>query len=392
MNNKEPITEELLRKYREGKATASERALLEQWYLSLEYDTTAFTGDEELNAWKEASWQAVAASRKQAAVPLYRRFGVVAAAAVLVLAVAGFWLLKNSIGINKAGKELAEKIVPASNKAVLVLSDGTTIELDSVLQNAITDPNGVTVINSAGSRLSYHDQAPADAAAPIAYNTLKTPRGGQYRLTLPDGTQVWMNSASELRYPTSFREANRVVELSGEAYFEVAQNARQPFKVKANGTEVKVLGTHFNVHAYPDEPNTQTTLVEGSIQVSNPTSDISKSANPNQRSAISKSAILVPGQQAVTTREDLTTRNANIKQVLSWKNGLFIFEEMKLEEVLREISRWYDIEVEYRAPVSEEHYGGVINRHSPLPKVLELLQENGIQHFKIEGRKILVLP
>jgi len=191
---------------------------------------------------------------------------------------------------------------------------------------------------------------------------------------------VWLNAVSSLRYPTGFPGAERVVELSGEAYFEVAEKTTQPFRVKTNGHTVNVLGTHFNVHAYPDESSIQTTLIQGSVSV--------------QAEYGSRPMLLKPGQQAYVdlATNSITTRLPNVRQVISWKDDLFIFEDMRLNEVLREVCRWYDVDIDMQAPVSNERYTGVINRKNPLSKVLALLEENNIQHFKIEGRKIIVLP
>jgi ferric-dicitrate binding protein FerR (iron transport regulator) len=192
---------------------------------------------------------------------------------------------------------------------------------------------------------------------------------------------VWMNSASSLKYPTVFTGAERVVELTGEAYFEVAANAKMPFKVNTRQVTVDVLGTEFNIHAYPDEPSVTTTLVEGSVRVS------------NQVQAGGRSAVLTPGWQLVRNDNSFLTRKANLKQVLAWKNGLFMFEDMTLAEILREISRWYDIDIDMRITPNEARYGGVIKRNSTLEKILVLLEQNGgAYHFKTEGRKVIVLP
>lgn len=311
---------------------------------------------------------------------LYLRWA--AAAAVVTVLATGSWLLLNRGKTPAAdkGTAITADIGPAGNKAVLTLENGRRIILEQTANGAIAQEGGTRIIKLNNGRLLYQSQPLTGTAGPVSFNTLSTPRGGQIQLVLPDGTAVWLNSASSLRYPAVFKGAERIVELTGEAYFEVAPDARQPFKVKLNGMLVDVLGTSFNIHAYTDEPVVTTTLVQGSVRVT------------NQYPKKEKSKILTPGEQAVVSADQLLTQQADLEQVLSWKNGLFVFEDRKLADILREIARWYDIDIENRAPLSGERYGGIINRHNTLAKVVELLQQNGIQHFKIEGRKLIVLP
>jgi len=306
----------------------------------------------------------------------------VAAAAVLAVVVGASLLVINR-SVTKSGlSEHAAVIAPAGNKAVLTLENGDQIVLEQTANGAIAQQGSIRIVKSGNGRLVYENQhaSPVDPAAAVAMNKLSTPRGGQIQLVLPDGTAVWLNSASVLKYPAVFQGAERVVELTGEAYFEVAANAHQPFKVKLNGVMVDVLGTNFNIHAYSDEPVITTTLVEGRVRVT------------DQLAGKEKERILNPGEQAAASADALLTQRADLEQVLSWKNGLFIFEDRKLPDILREMSRWYDIDIEFRAPITGERYGGIINRNSTLPKVLEFLQQNGIRHFKLEGRKLIVLP
>ncbi|BAV06951.1 FecR family protein [Filimonas lacunae] len=379
--------QELLKKYREGTASAEERALLEAWYHALEYDATAFADEEAMQQMQAASWEVITAGKRQQApvVGLFRRYRIGVAAAV-VLAVAGItWFTINRQQPKQETIPTAQTTpaAPASDKAVLTLADGRQIVLEQADSGAIAEQNGIRIIKLNNGQLAYDKANKSGAQKPSAtamYNTLTTPRGGQYKIVLPDGTVVQMNSASSITYPTAFAGKERVVKLNGEAYFEVARNAQQPFKVEVNKTVVDVLGTAFNIHAYTDEPAVTTTLVNGSVRVT------------HTMAAGSKSELLTPGQQAVGAETYLVTRKANMRQVLSWKNGLFIFEDRKLEDVLREVSRWYDIDIDMQAPADDTRYGGVINRNSDLKKVLELLERNGIRHFKIEGRKVIVLP
>lgn len=298
------------------------------------------------------------------------------AASVLLLAGTTYWLTRDkhperpSVVLQQPAPSV---ILPASNKAVLTLADGSTVTLDSAGNQVIRQ--GKVAIQQQNGQLSYAAQ-PADGS--IHYNKLTTPRGGQFRLVLPDGTRVWLNSASMLRYPTAFAGKDRIVELEGQGYFEVAPNAQQPFKVKVHDLEVLVLGTDFDVMAYGDETSVNTTLVTGSIQV--------KEGSTKQ--------LLQPGQQAVVDNQNhqLTVKAADIRKVIAWKNGLFVFNDMALPAILREVARWYDVDIVYKASPGTELYGGGIGRDLQLADVLALLEGSGFNHFRIEGRKVIVLP
>jgi ferric-dicitrate binding protein FerR (iron transport regulator) len=287
-----------------------------------------------------------------------------------------YWLINNArqekqpVAIQRP---LPAAVMPASNKAVLTLADGSTVTLDSTGKQVIQQ--GKVAIQQQNGQLLYASQ-PTDGS--IHYNKLTTPRGGQFRLVLPDGTRVWLNSASMLRYPTAFAGKERIVELEGQGYFEVAANAQQPFKVKVRDMEVLVLGTDFDVMAYGDENTLNTTLLTGSIQV--------KEGHTKQ--------VLRPGQQAVIDNQDhqLTVRTADIRKVIAWKNGMFVFNDMALPAILREVARWYDVDIVYKASPGTELYGGGIGRDLQLADVLALLEGNGFNQFRIEGRKVIVLP
>lgn len=299
----------------------------------------------------------------------------IAAAAVILLLAGAAYLLLNHKATEKviAKVEPVTEITPGSNKAVLTLADGSTITLDSAGNQTIQQ--GQVAIRKQNGQLLYDAQAEGTG---IHYNKLTTPRGGQFKLVLPDGTKVWLNSASTLRYPTAFSGKDRIVELEGQGYFEVAKNAAQPFKVMVDNMEVQVLGTDFDVMAYPDEATVNTTLLTGSVQVKEGTT----------------LQLLQPGQQAVldNQRHTVSVKNADLKKVTAWKNGLFVFNNMALPAILREVARWYDVDIVYAAKPSEELYGGGIGRNLNLSGVLDLLEASGYNHFKIEGRQVTVLP
>jgi ferric-dicitrate binding protein FerR (iron transport regulator) len=301
-----------------------------------------------------------------------------AAAAALLLAVstlAYFWLRPGrSVQTNTPlAQHTHSSITPGSNKAMLTLANGATITLDSSGQQVISTGN--TSVTRQNGQLVY---GPQETAGHVSYHTLSTPRGGQFRITLPDGTRVWLNSASSLRYPTAFSGKERRVELQGQGYFEVAPNAAQPFKVNVNAMEVQVLGTAFDIMAYGDEASVNTTLVNGSVQV--------KEGNTAR--------LLQPGQQAMLNQEShaLTVHEADVQKIIAWKNGLFVFNNMTLTAILREVARWYDVEIVYTVKPSAELYGGGISRSLQLSGVLGLLEANGSNHFRVEGRKVIVLP
>lgn len=297
------------------------------------------------------------------------RYAAAAAVLLLIAGIAFMWPGTKQQTPAPVAQQSATDVAPGINKAVLTLADGSTVTLDSAGNKVIT-----------GSVTQQHGQLVYGAGtdAGIQYHKLSTPRGGQFKLTLPDGTKVWLNSASSLRYPTAFSGKQRMVELEGQGYFEVAKNAELPFKVMVNTMEVQVLGTHFDVMAYKDEATVNTTLLEGSVQV-------------KEGPALQ---LLKPGQQAVLHHQShtLTVQEADVKKIIAWKNGLFVFNNMTLTAILREVARWYDVEIVYNTTPNTELYGGGISRNLNLSSVLDLLEGSGHNHFKIEGRKVIVLP
>lgn len=295
----------------------------------------------------------------------------VAAAAIFAL-VAGacLWLLRPAK--HTVAQPPIASVIPGTNKATLTLSDGSEITLDSAGNQVIRQ--GATAIHQQGGQLKY-DVRSTDAA--VQYNLLATPRGGQFRVTLPDGTQVWLNAASTLRYPTAFTGPERLVEVNGEAYFEVAGDASRPFRVKVKDAEVQVLGTSFNVNAYADEPTIQTTLLEGSVKLS---------ANNNQ-------VLLKPGQQAIlAVNKEFHINEVNPNDAIAWKNGYFLFKNEDIESVMRTIARWYDVDVSYQGDVKKQRLGGTVSRYEKLEDLLKTIELTKSLKFKIEGRRVTIMP
>lgn len=299
-----------------------------------------------------------------------------AAALIVLLVVGKFYFNPERTTLKKmATSPQREDILPGGNRAVLTLSNGSVITLDSSAQGLLAHQGNASISKPANGVINY--KLLNDNSASVVYNTLSTPRGGQYQIVLPDGTKVWLNSASSLHFPTSFNGNKREVQMTGEAYFEVASNASKPFLVSVDGMTVKVLGTHFNIMAYDDANVIKTTLLSGSVSV-------------HEAGA---SELLVPGEQAQITKGGKMSlmENANTGEAIAWKNGLFWFQENTIREVMREISRWYNVDVVINGDIPQ-HFTGSMPRNVPVSKIFEILQETGRINFEIKDNKIIVSP
>jgi len=346
---------------------------------------------------EQVNWQQMLQSVLQhqevaapAPVRTMRVFSKIAIAAVVVVGIGliAWWWLQGGAGKPKDSPSVATTtdIMPGKNGAILTLSNGQTLVLDSVHNGALTALPGLHITKH-DSLIVYGAAAGNNEhKAAMAYNTLSTPRGRQFRVVLSDGTKVWLNASSSIHYPAAFEGKERIVEITGEAYFEVAKNAARPFVVHiVSGTgkpagQVEVLGTHFNVNAYDDEENVRTTLLEGRVNVQ------SAIGNP-------QSAILKPGEQAVMAAHSPLTidHSPGIEQVMAWKNGYFQFERADIQTVMRQIARWYDVDIQYKGAVTKDKFGGSIPRDATLSQVLHALEQS-LVHFTIEGKKVIVTP
>lgn len=312
---------------------------------------------------------------KQRSKPVYRISVRWVAAAVLLslVAVSAIYFLQHrKPTVNMmAGNDLK----PGGNKAVLMLADGSIVTLDSAVNGRFFQQGNTKVINANG-QLAYNAGS-SSAGEMLSYNTITTPRGGQYQVVLPDGTKVWLNAASSLKYPTAFSGKEREVSLKGEAYFEVTRNKSQPFIVQVNDMQVQVLGTRFDIMAYVDEKVVKTTLLEGAVKV----------AKGNH------SSLLKPGEQASInqTAEKINIARVDVDDVIAWKEGLFRFGGNDITVILRQITRWYDVEVSYQGPVPEVYMGGEVSRNMNLSEVLRVLELSGV-HTKLQGHKLVVMP
>jgi transmembrane sensor len=358
----------------------------------------------EQNVLKRITYETPVLLKPRTRVVFMRR--AVAVAVVLVtLAGAGYLLLTNNKKEKTTARTTAkiEDISPGGNKAVLTLADHSNIVLDDAANGKLAQQGKTTIVKSNDGQLAYTHPTGGEITGKVLYNTLSTPRGGQYQLVLPDGSRVWLNAASSITYPAAFTGTERKVTISGEAYFEVAKNARMPFIVGEGNLSVQVLGTHFNVNGYKDDGAIKTTLLEGKVKVVNqqsPTSRGGQAIGGGQKAKDKDaSVVLKPGEQAIAVVSPLTTDHSpltidhspDIDQVIAWKNGQFLFKDATIESIMNQVARWYDVEVVYDATISK-HFIANIPRIVSLSELLKLLELTGQVHFKVQGRKITVLP
>jgi transmembrane sensor len=367
---------ELLQKYVSGLCTEEEKALIENWYLNLPDEGNA-PGHDQIISHKSETWTALAARMKRPSRFTATNYTALAAAILICLS-AAVYLVKVPLKPEQSiGGHAPNDAEPGANRAVLILANGKRIDLGQRADDQIVQQPGLSVIKTADGELTYIVTEPGSSGPP-AIHSIVTPRGGQYHILLPDGTGVWLNSASVLKFPPVFGGAERKVELSGEAYFEVARDSTRPFKVSTADQEVTVLGTHFNINSYTDEPLSTTTLFEGLVRVS--------PAGSN------KYKLLKPGQQSALRDGVIAVRTADMEEVLAWKNGLFIFHDEKLESILRKVSRWYNVDVAYTDEEAKKKvFGGSVSRFGKVSEILRMLEITGNVRFKIEEHQIIVM-
>lgn len=383
----ERVFTELLDQFKLGRLDAENAALLDQYlqdpayahildtYLRTALDEeaqVALVADAAIRTRLEARLDEMLAAEKVIQTPVrsMRRWWAAAAVLLLIGAGTGIWLM-NKKSDHPTETVYTNNIQPGKEGAILTLADGSRISLDTVKNASIPLPGGVTakVVNGA---LRYEG-----TGLGTVYNTMSTPNGRQFRLTLPDGTEVWLNSTSSIHFPTAFTNGERKVNITGEVYFEVAHDAARPFRVTVNDqTEITVLGTQFNVNAYDNEGKIATTLLEGSVQVSNRTAAVTLKRGQQAQIATGATAIQV-------------INHNNTDQVVAWKNGLFSFENASLAEIMRQLERWYDIDVVYETTVPDIALKGEITRDVPLNDLLTALSKMGVQ-YKLERRRLTI--
>lgn len=311
----------------------------------------------------------------------YKRvlYSLSAAAAILIFISLGIMFYprkdkQEQVQVVKA--RFDQDVAPGGNKAFLTLANGTKLSLTDATDGELAKEAGISIVKTEDGQLVYNVSNTGNEGntAPL-FNTIETPRGGQYQINLPDGSRIWLNASSSLRYPVVFRGNERKVELSGEAYFEIAENKASPFRVVSNNQVVEVLGTHFNINSYPEEGPVKTTLLEGSVKI--------RSGN--------NSAMLRPGQQS-QVGNSINVTQADIYETVAWKNGKTQFSNADIKTIMRMLSRWYDVEVEYQGEMIGTGFGGSVSRSKNISEILKLLELTGDVHFKIEGRRVTVMP
>ncbi|ACU62097.1 FecR family protein [Chitinophaga pinensis] len=420
----------LLKKYRNGECTPEEQALVESWYLELE-GSLPDPGTAACDMVQQRIWERVRETSQVAEiqeleghkrVTLFRRFGPAVAAACLVAAVATFYFNRHQ---QKQPAPVAKNVVedaPAgTNKAILTLANGRRIALDDAADGTLAEESGVTIRKNSKGQLVYTvgdpglpggntPLSPQGGSLPegernrVAYNTISTPNGGQYQIYLPDSSMVFLNAASSLKYPVKFNGTERRVELKGEGYFEITKNPDKPFRVYSDKQTIEVLGTHFNVSSYDAEPTT-TTLAEGQVKITTFSSSYQSTKLPSGEIASEaaqprndgKSFILKPGQQAILSASGRNTNgregkfqitSVNPEEAIAWKDGLFIFRNTELKDVLRQLARWYDVEVDYNS-IPAISIEGELPRNVSLLRVLQLIAASSNVSLKLEGRRIM---
>ncbi|MDO6431072.1 DUF4974 domain-containing protein [Flavitalea sp. BT771] len=382
---------ELIDKYAANAATVAEQEELAHLLQQSEGDEAAknyllglLQQTTPLAEHSDARWLAIrAAIGLSAPGPRIRKFSLIfrwTAAAAIIAGITTWYLFMPGPTIKTLPPSAAVRHdrLPGGNVALLTLSDGSVIALDSARTGLLTQQGNTKIAKLNNGQLAYKSLNEKPTA--LLYNTLTTPRGGQYRLILPDGTGVWLNAASSITYPTAFNGDERVVRIAGEVYFEVQRDPAHPFKVTfnpgADSGSVEVLGTHFNINAYPDETTVKTTLLEGRVRV------VSKATT-----------LLKPGQQASldNTGHAAIFQDVDLDEVIAWKNGRFHFEDADIRTVMRQIARWYDVEVVFEGTITTEKFVGDIPRNSRLTEVFKILELSNV-HFKVEDKKVTVLP
>jgi len=379
--------EKIVDRYLSGKANADEIAFIEEYYKFLGEKAEYLNAAEEIKDFEESNFKAIQAkivsAKKPKITPLFK---YISAAAVLAIVFGGFYYFQIHNSTTLPGLSQNQKknldILPGTNKAILTLADGSEVVLDENTSSDISDQDGIRISKEKNGQLVYTilNNKLLNADKIIAYNTISTPKGGQYQVILPDGTKVWLNAASSLKYPEVFSGKQRLVVLTGEAYFEVAKNKLMPFRVQSQNQNVEVLGTHFNINSYLDDNTVKTTLLEGSIKVSN----------------LKYSKLLKPGEQAISGVGEQAfikvATDVDTGDETAWKNGLFQFNDSELKVILNQLERWYDIKIDY-AHVPDKRYNGMVPRKSRLSEVLRMLEKTGSIKFELkEGRRLSVLP
>ncbi len=390
--------QDLIHKYEQGQLSETEKKELDHWYHSFNDQETVVSDiphgnesdlSERIMARLNQSMMAEKARENESIAPEKRKWTVPVAAALILILLSGvfyYFILSNNKGTSEP--LVIQKTVPANDvapggtKAMLTLDDGSVIVLDTASNGMLGQQGDAAVTKLNNGLVAYQAQSNHSSIGEekVFYNTITTPRGGEYQITLSDGTKVWLNAASSIRFPTAFRGVDRQVQITGEVYFEVARNEAKPFRVSAGKSFIEVMGTHFNVNAYEDEMQVRTSLLEGAVKV------YQTDASDHQQMKILK-----PGQQARMNKNGKISivNDIDTEEVIAWKNGLFVFKSEDLRSIMRQIARWYDVDVQYKG-IGDLEFTGQITRNNNVSKVLEMLELTGEVKFKVQNKQVIV--
>lgn len=370
--------EDLLKRYRNGTCLLSERQLVESWHLKELHSKIIDPDIDEMHAAKYRMWKRV---KPQTAlkISMNLQWLYYAASVVLIISLLIFWKIQmgNEYVAFQNRSNKSTIIAPGGNKAVLTLDNGKRIFLDEKESGLIASQGQANIFKTKNGVLEYKNAQ--KKRQNVKFNTINVPKGGVYTVVLADGTEVWLNSSSMIRFPTVFNGATRQVEITGEAYFQIAKNRVKPFVVVTVNQKIQVVGTHFNVHAYPDEDRSETTLLEGKILITK----------------AGRTETMNPGQQAINFTGNSPIQIKSIPdpaEVIAWRDGYFSSSNESLYSVMSKIARWYDVEIEYRGNFTGKVFGGTISKFKSVKEVLDIIELTGSVHFKIEGRRIIVTP
>ena len=367
----------LLKRFKEGTCSEEEKEMLELWF---DHQSNAASWNWESEEEKEqlrlqmleGIGRAVDREQPRWVRMNYWYRGI--AASFLVMLMIGGYLYKRSTSDLPDQNDYRQAVVaPGTSQAMLTLSDGTSVLVDDAARGIVSSDGNMQVIKTDEGELAYREKEGAKESA--GRNTLYVPRGGTFQVTLPDGSRVWLNSSTSMTFPAGNRGAERLVELKGEAYFEVRTDKKRPFRVMANGTEVRVTGTRFNVSAYEEDKHLATTLAEGQVIVTH----------------LNQEKILKPGQQAtISSSGTMQVAVADVESALAWKDGYFVFEDQDLTSIMKMVARWYDVEVEYKGTPPPQRFGGTFSKSKGLDGLLTYLEQLSTIHFTRQGKKIIV--
>lgn len=363
---------DLFKKYHEGTATEEEKAMLEAWYLQHNEQQDPGLIYRHIKAVKDRISRELPGNHNS-----FLKIGIrLAAAAAIIGVIFTVGIHYYSQRTNPITNPLVNDRPPGGNKAILKLANGKQIDLTDASKGTLLSQNGTQVVKSSPGQVDYQN---GNAIAPDhSLNTISTPKGGQWKIKLPDGTNVWLNAATSLTFPASFDQLkDRRVTLTGEAYFEVAKDKAHPFIVTSAGQQVEVLGTHFNINSYPDEETVRTTLLEGIVKVNLLNNGDYKTLSPGEQSTTSSSGILV--------------KQVDTDEVTDWKDGYFQFDNESINSIMRKLSRWYDLDVAFQENIMIDGMNGRISRNKNISQVIKALEATNTVHFKVEGRRITVM-